>query len=193
MDEPTQTDREDLDVWFWGFVKVVQDRIPDNAWPPVAGEGDLFWNDLKADFRRLRVTRHEANRTSQVLRHHPPRFVKDFPPAFKKTLEIVRERAASEAALARPFDPRLRSSHELSKDCPECEGTGWAKRHTDIPSLPHLKFAVSLACRCPMGRVRLGQCREKDIECEDLQAEQWLWDENLSHPTWFDEPTKKRT
>jgi hypothetical protein len=72
-----------------------------------------------------------------------------------------------------------------SADCPECKGTGWAKRRAAWHSLVR-PFVVELGCRCPLGAWRIGQ---DDGMRDALQSNPDVWDSRLSHRTWSKRPS----
>lgn len=74
-----------------------------------------------------------------------------------------------------------RDAVEASMDCPECEGTGWAKRRALWHSMDR-PYLIILTCRCPLGAWR--SAHDEQGMYDSLQANPRVWDGTLSHPTW---------
>jgi hypothetical protein len=85
-----------------------------------------------------------------------------------------------------PAQPDGRSV-EASRDCPECKGSGWAKRQAQWHSMAR-PFTVTLFCRCPLGAWRHAHDPDPRRNHDALQARPEIWDARLSHPTWTDRP-----
>lgn len=79
-----------------------------------------------------------------------------------------------------------------SRDCPECRGTGLARRRTVMAGFPW-NLAVCLYCRCPLGRYLLDrdQTSEAPPCYDDLQALPELWSNRVSHASWSDRPAAR--
>jgi hypothetical protein len=104
-------------------------------------------------------------------------------------VEIVgdlRRKAAEAGATRLPvYTAEQLDAMQASAACPECDGTGWARRRAAWHSIPR-PFVVDLYCRCPHGRWRrLGA----DGNHDDLQGRPELWDPALDSPTWSAEAT----
>lgn len=162
-------------------------RLPD----PATEAGALFFAPWAKELGRLGADARAFTAASERLMHDPPRSHRDHWPALRRQVDrVMRERVSPPPAPAQFAPPR--EVEAASRACPECSGTGWARRHAVWFGLPRA-FVVVLFCRCPAGRWR----KENDPELlqgerarqhDDLRARPELWDPSLSSDLWDRRP-----
>lgn len=92
-----------------------------------------------------------------------------------------------------PDPSTLDGSRHLSRDCPECSGSGWAGRRQRLSSGAVVR--VSLACRCPHGAI-LGRlyADSRDFALRRvlwLQEFPELWDPEIDHHSFDPVPAPR--
>ena len=183
--------------WLLGFIDRYRAVIAPQDWP-TGQEPDALRYYLRAWVTALscqtpKVTEAEADAALERLVLDPPRFRSEHIPAFVKAVhELRRETLAAAASPTAGPSEAEREARRRSRDCPECHGSGWAKRRWRWHSIPRPSL-VDLFCRCPAGRWRKGNDPEllkgdHMRKHDDLQAVPAQWDPELWHPTWGDIP-----
>lgn len=183
--------------WLPEFVAEHRIRHPHAGLPPYdTEEGRVVYESWRSNFVRRGI--HDldvATAASEMLAaedHYPKDHLKLL---CGFAVAVYRER--SPAAAAKPSAPEFPTSPPpgvtaASRGCPECRGTGWARRHAVWLTMRRA-FLLDLFCRCPAGRWRKefdpelrkpGGCRQHD----DLQARPELWDAGLRFAAWDEWP-----
>jgi len=205
MNENPEKPEKPLDVWFWRWLERHQRLCGYDVMTRTKDGNDLvdklvsiwvspsdldFYGAWKRMFRELGITRHEAADISDRLQINRPTHPDRHPEAIKDHLREIRRIARDRQAIARsgiPGTGRIVAAMPECKDCPECEGTGLARRHWSSPGLPS-PMMVDLLCRCPAGSHRRETLDRRDLA--DLQSLPELWSPWLSHPSWSPSPTE---
>jgi hypothetical protein len=140
-----------------------------------------------------KITEEEADAARTRLALNPPAFRRDHCPAVVAVVLGMRQRdAASRLAVAsEPSGPEAVARAE-SRGCPECSDggtpTGWATRRAMWVTPPQWSASLRLFCRCPLGRFLRDAHQLPRPMYDDLQARPDLWDPDMAHETWSDEP-----
>jgi hypothetical protein len=191
-------DRREFRIWLQTHLALF-DR-PD--WPrPKLDDGEpnpafsacfgIWRQTLEEDDPTLTVD--ELMAASKMLVRTPPLFRDAHPKALMEQVKELRKkhrlaRAAAAAvkleAAPNVFDPSLDrdTCESKSRDCPECDGQGYAVRFF-LPEDAEAPERGVLYCRCLMGRWMHYQYSTKwpDIHArtEDLQSRPELWDQEI--------------
>ncbi len=138
-----------------------------------------------AQLIELKVTQAEAIHAMNLLFDKPPEKRGEHLERIKAIVKAYRAEKSAQRQ-STPMSADQLHAATISRDCPECEGYGWAKRRAHHPGL----FTLSLLmfCRCTHGRWRVE--RDTEHKRHDLQAFPELWDHLIDHSTWSDEPTR---
>lgn len=181
-----------VDEWFFQWLEFHQMLHPNRQWmrgdQPNAFE---FYTGWIESFERIGATLDVAQRASRNLQENPPKFLNEHLPAIKNAigeLKRVEATVAATGGMDRPSPEQVEAAMR-SNDCPECQGTGWARRQAHWPSHSWTPM-LDMFCRCPHGRWR--KANDPDLATgrnyDDLQAWPSIWDSSLNSPLWSNKP-----
>lgn len=181
--------------WFFEWLEYHQMLHPHRGWMRGENPNALeFYAGWIACFEGIGVTLDVARQASRNLQEDPPKFLNEQLPRLKTAIFGIKSLAATTptGGVQHPNPEQVRASIE-SHGCPECEGTGWARRHAYWPSL-RWSPCVDMFCRCPHGRWR--KANDPDLRTpdgrnyDDLQAWPSIWNPDLAFHLWTDRPVK---
>jgi hypothetical protein len=172
--------------WLQGFLADMRDAFPPADWPAPGTEAyDAFFELFRRAFARNGISEQEARDALTLLAEDPPRWKAE---AIQKTVAAVkinREMATANPAAQPAQGPPVlvppREAVAVSQDCPECGGTGWARRRAKWETIDR-PFELDLTCRCPLGMWR--SAHDEEGMYDSLQAAPEVWDATLMHRTW---------
>lgn len=184
--------------WFVAWVEYHQDLHPHRDWPDPHTEAGLrYFEGWIEAFDRRGFVREELDAATRRLQadppSHPNRHLKAL---IDQAAAARREWAAAE--VGRPVDAPSAVQLEASlasANCPECDGTGWAKRRATWHSVSR-PLILDFFCRCPHGRWREANDpgrRENpdDRNFDDLQAHPELWHPEWTFAAWSSRPSSQ--
>ena len=183
-----------VDEWFFQWLEYHQMLHRNRQWirseNPNAPEIYAGWIE---SFERIGATSELAHRASRRLQENPPKFLNEHLPAIRHAIFELRKSESTTATQGpeRATPDQVQAAIE-SHECPECDGTGWARRQAYWPSLRWSPF-VDMFCRCPHGRWRKitdADLRTDGRNYDDLQAWPSLWNPDLTFPLWSNRPVK---
>jgi hypothetical protein len=185
---------EDVSRWFFSWLEYHQFLHPGRWVKPNEAHALDFYEGWIGSLRRAGATKEQARESSRLLQAKKPGYPSTH---LASLLDILREIRGGSAEGPSPAEvgppPVPGGLYAECRDCPECEGRGWARRRLKVHNLPR-PFVVDLFCRCSAGRWR----KENDVELtrglrlrlhDDLQSIPGLWDARLKpHRTWKNRP-----
>ena len=177
--------------WILGFLKRYKAILAPSDWPTGENPDELrfylgAWvTALGRQFPK--VAEAEADAALERLVLDPPRFRSEHIPAFIQAIHELRRQAQTTAMLTAGPSQAECTARDQSRDCPECMGSGWARRRVKWHSAPR-PFLLDLFCRCPLGRWRIMLDVARHRSFDDLQARPDLWHPDRDHPTWSSRP-----
>ncbi len=180
-----------VNEWFFQWLEFHQMLHPNRQW--MRGENPNaceFYAGWIESLQNIGVTYDLAQRASRHLQENPPKFLNEQLPAIRNAIFELRK-AESTSVTQGPdrVTPEQVQAAIKSNDCPECEGTGWARRQAHWPSLRWTPM-VDMFCRCPHGRWRKQNDPDvaKGRNYDDLQAWPAIWNPGLDSPLWSNKP-----
>lgn len=154
--------------------------------------GEDFYDAWILELARANATYETAIAASQTMQRRA-----DLQTSVAKHLpalgEMVRCAASARSCSGARASPAMAEARSESVDCPECKGTGYARRRT-VYREQRWHISVTLYCRCSLGRYLLDHAqddRDRGERFDDLQAMPELWNPALSHRTWSDRPARR--
>ncbi len=176
--------------WFYRWLEFHQRLHPHRSWVRAeSSDAPEFYQGWIEALARMGATEDLARQASKDLQAGDPGFPNKHLGAIQSAIRNLR-RTVTAGHAAPVVSPEQQRCAALSAGCPECDGTGWARRRVLFDNLAAFgPSMVDMFCRCPLGRWRTRTdpdlTREPFHRCyDDLQAHPDLWDPALSFPVW---------
>lgn len=185
--------------WFEEFAMTLKARSGRSDWPDMATEGGLkFWDDFETSLRRMGATWEQADEASSAACDMPEMWPDKFRPFVVGYIQKLQARQLAEGKGIEAGS--LDEAKALSRDCPDCEGTGGAIRYVHEEILGKVRTfggnvapvgtGVTYPCSCPLGKWVARGLRQEGQTSPVLTVDQYpslrmravIWSDRLDNP-----------